>query len=200
MGAGRKLLVTSPQEYYILIDSVEKGYGLVTATNKTNEYREEQGILEVGLSTTHRTMNQLGPVIRKVKRRNQGNRKPDSPWAKARLRWVTQLLVRLGKHKLCPAAQENQYFALTDTPKYFDNHELEPLSVYQIAFFGECHNKTGIGRTGDTVYSFPRNEGGLYDKDGGIRDVDTKLNCKYPKEGRFCFSVSDVELNDGTFE
>jgi hypothetical protein len=140
------------------------------------------------------------PVIRKVKRRKQGSRNPDSPWVKARLRWVTQLLVRLGKHKFCPAARENEYLELAVTPKYFDNGELEPLSVYQIAFFDECHKKTAIGRTGDTVYSFPRNEGGLYDKDGGIGDVDTKLHCRYPKEGRFCFGVSSVELNDGRIE
>jgi hypothetical protein len=183
-----------------LIDSVEKGYGLVTATHQINEYSEERGIPEVGLSTTRITMNQLGPVIRKVKRRNQGNINPDSPWAKARLRWVTQLLLILGKHKLCPAARENKYLELTITPKYLYNGELEPLSVYQIAFFDECHKKAEIGRMGDTVYSFPRNEGGLYDKDGGIGDVDTKLHCKYPKEGRFCFGVSAVELDDGRIE
>jgi hypothetical protein len=72
--------------------------------------------------------------------------------------------------------------------------------VYQIVFFDECHKKTEIGRTGYTVYSFPINEGSLYDKDGGIGDVDTKLHCKYPKEGRFCFDVSAVELNDGRIE
>jgi hypothetical protein len=176
MGAERKPLVTSPQEYQILIDSVEKEYGLVTAAHQINEYREEQAIHEFGLSITRRTMNRLGPVIGKVKRRKQGNRNPDSPWAKARLRWVLQLLFRLGKHKLCPAARGNEYLELTVTPKYFDNGELEPLSVYQNAFFDKCHKKTEIGRTGDTVYSFPRNEGGLYDKDGGIGDVDTKLH------------------------
>jgi hypothetical protein len=161
LGAGRKPLVTSPQEYQILIDSVEKGYELVRATRQINEYLEEQGILKVGLSTTHRTLNRLGPVIRNFKRRKQVNRNPDSPWAKARLRWVTQLLVRLGKHKFCPAAQENEYLELTVTPKYFDNGELEPLSVYQIAvpnrIFYECHKKTEIGRTGDAIYLFPRN-------------------------------------------
>jgi hypothetical protein len=183
-----------------LIDYVEKGYGLVTATHQINEYREEQGIPEVGLSTTRRTMNRLGPVIRKVKRRKQGNGNPDSPWVKARLRWVTQLLVRLGKHKLCPAAREKEYLELTVTPKNFDNGELEPLSMYQITFFDECHKRTDIGRTGDTVYSFPRNEGGLYDKDGVIGDVDTKFHCKYPKEGRFCVGVSAVELNNRRIE
>jgi hypothetical protein len=74
------------------------------------------------------------------------------------------------------------------------------LSVHQIVFFDECHKKTEIGRTGDTVYTFPKNEAGLYDKDGRIGNVDTKLHCKYTKEGRFCFGVSAVELNDGTIE
>jgi hypothetical protein len=38
MGQGRKPLVTSPQEYQILIDSKEKGYDLVTAMHQINEY------------------------------------------------------------------------------------------------------------------------------------------------------------------
>jgi hypothetical protein len=50
------------------------------------------------------------------------------------------------------------------------------------------------------VFTFPKNEAGLYDKDGRIEDVDTNLHCKYKKEGRFCFAVSAVELSDGTIE
>jgi hypothetical protein len=42
LGAGRNPRATSPQEYQILIDYVEKGYGLVTASHQINEYREEQ--------------------------------------------------------------------------------------------------------------------------------------------------------------
>jgi hypothetical protein len=77
---------------------------------------------------------------------------------------------------------------------------LPPLSVRQCVFFDECHKKTEIGRTGDRAYTFPKNEAGLYDKHGRIGNVDTKLHCKYTKEGRFCFGVSAVELNDGTIE
>jgi transposase len=97
-GQGRKPLINSPQEYQILIDSMEQGYGLVTAMHQINEYREEEIMPEIGLTTVHRTMNRLGPVLRKVKRRKQGNKDPTSPWAKARLRWATQVLVRLGEH------------------------------------------------------------------------------------------------------
>jgi hypothetical protein len=90
--------------------------------------------------------------------------------------------------------------SLTKTPTYFNTELLPPLSVHQIVFFDECRKKTEINRTGDTVYTFPKNEAGLYDKDGRIGDVDTNLLCKYTKEGRFCFGVSDVELSDDTIE
>jgi hypothetical protein len=135
-----------------------------------------------------------------VKRRKQGNRNPDSPWAKARLRWVTSLLVRLGKHVFNNTAKENELLCHTEPPTYFNTVLLPPLSVHQIVLFDECHKKTEIGRTGDVVYTFPKNEAGLYDKDGQIGDVDTKLHCKYTKEGRFCFGGSAVELSDGTIE
>jgi hypothetical protein len=62
------------QEYQILIDSMEQGYGLVTAMHQINEYREEEIMPEIGLTTVRRTMNRLGPVLRKVKRRKQGNK------------------------------------------------------------------------------------------------------------------------------
>jgi hypothetical protein len=40
MGQGRKPLITSPQEYQILINSIEKGYVLVDAMYQINEYRQ----------------------------------------------------------------------------------------------------------------------------------------------------------------
>jgi hypothetical protein len=200
MGQGRKPLVTSPQEYQILIDSMEKGYGLVTAMHQINEYRQEIDLTEVGYTTVRRTMNRLGPVIRRIRRRKQGNRDPKSPWAKARLRWVTQLLVRLGRHEFDAKKNENANLELTSTPRYFDSATLPPLSLHQIVFFDECHKKNEIGRTGETVYSFPRDENGMYAKEGGIPDVDTKLHVKYAKEGRFSFGVASVELSDGTLE
>jgi transposase len=199
-GQGRKPLINSPQEYQILIDSMEQGYGLVTAMHQINEYREEEIMPEIGLTTVRRTMNRLGPVLRKVKRRKQGNKDPTSPWAKARLRWATQLLVRLGEHEFDCTADENKYLGLTNTPAFFDRAKMPPLSVNQLVFFDECHKKTEIGRTGETVYSFPRDDDGLYDNEGSIADVETKLHVKYAKEGRFSFGVAAVALLDGTIE
>jgi hypothetical protein len=191
-------MIYSPQEYEILIDSMESGYGLITTMHQINEHRLELDLLDVGYTTVRRTTKRLDPVIRKIRRRKQGKRYPNSPWDKASLRWVTQLVVRLGKHNFDPAAQENEHIQLTNTPPYFDR--FPPLSLHQIVFFDECHKKCEIRRTGLTAYSFPRDEDGLYIKDGDIADVDTKLHEKYPKEGRLSFGVSAVELQDGTVE
>jgi hypothetical protein len=141
MGQGRKRLITPPQEYQILIDSMEKGYSLVTAMHQINEYLQEINLTEAGYTTTRRTMKGPGPVMRRIRRRKQGNRDPKSPWAKARLRWVTQLLVRLGNHEFDATKTENTNLELTSTPGYFDSATLPPMSLHQIVFFDECHKK-----------------------------------------------------------
>jgi hypothetical protein len=117
---GRKPLINSPQEYQILIYSMEQVYGLVTAMYQINNNREEERFTDVGLSTVRRTMNRLGPVLRKIRRRKQGNIDPNSPWAKARQRWVTHLLVRLVNHEFNSNAPKKQHLGLTGTPLYFD--------------------------------------------------------------------------------
>jgi hypothetical protein len=96
------------------------------------------------------------------------------------------------------AAKENEYLQLTRTPRYFDPEHMPPLSLHQIFLFDECHKKTDIGRTCDTLYTFPLDEDGIYDAEGGIAEVDTKLHVKYAKEGRFNFGVAAVMLHDGT--
>jgi hypothetical protein len=118
---------------------MEQGYGLVTAMYQINEYCEEESLPDVGLSTVHRTMKHLGHVLRKVRRRKKGNRDPNSTWAKARQRWVAQLLVRLGKHEFDSQAPENKHLGLNRTPSYFDPEILPPLSQHQLFFFDECH-------------------------------------------------------------
>jgi hypothetical protein len=50
-----------------------------------------------------------------------------------------------------------------------------PMSLSKIVFFDECHKKYEIGQAGLTSYSFPRDEDGLYIKNGVIADVDMVL-------------------------
>jgi hypothetical protein len=42
-------------------------------------------------------------------------------------------------------------------------------SLNQIMFFDEFQENTDIGRTGETVVSFPQNEDGLYDRKGRLQ-------------------------------
>jgi hypothetical protein len=133
-GQGRKPHIISPKEYQIRINSMEQGYGLVTAMLQINEYREEESLPNVGLSTVRRTMNRLGPVIRRIKRIKQGNRDPTSPWARAGQIWGTQLLVRLGEHTFDCKAAENEHLELTETPSCFNPNVLPPLSLHQLVF------------------------------------------------------------------
>jgi hypothetical protein len=115
-GKGRTPLINSPQAYQIIIDSMENWCGLVTAMFQINEYHEDESLSNVGLSTVRHTMNHLGPVIRRIKQRKQGNIYPTSPWARARQRWVTLLLVSLGKQTFDCRATENEHLELTVTP------------------------------------------------------------------------------------
>jgi hypothetical protein len=89
--------------------------------HQINEYREEEVMPEIGLTTIHRIIK--------------------SPWEKARLRWTTQVLVRFGEHEFDCAANENQHLALTNTPAFFDRAKMPPLSVNQFFYFYECHKK-----------------------------------------------------------
>jgi hypothetical protein len=92
-------MICPPQEYQILIDSMEN--------HQTNEYRLELDLVYVGYTTVRRTMQHIDPVKRKTRRSKKRKRDPNSPWAKSRLRWVMQLLATLGKHNFDPAAQDN---------------------------------------------------------------------------------------------
>jgi hypothetical protein len=109
-------------------------------------------------------------------------------------------LVRLGEHTFDCRAAENEHLELTGTPSCFDPNVLPSLSLHQLIFFDECHKKCEIGRTGETVYSFPRDADRVYNLEGGIAKVDKKLYVKYAKEGQFSFGVAAVNMHDGTVE
>jgi hypothetical protein len=49
-----------------------------------------------------------------------------------------------------------------------------------------------IGRTGDAVYSFSKNDDEKYVKEGNLEDVKMKLHVKYAMEGSFSFDVASV--------
>jgi hypothetical protein len=50
------------------------------------------------------------------------------------------------------------------------------------------------------MYSFPRDADGVYNSEGEVAKLDTKLHVKYAKEGRFSCGVAAVKMHDGTVE
>jgi hypothetical protein len=115
-GQGSNPIISSPYEYQIVIDVVEKGKGAAMALLLLNEYRSTEGRDPVGLSAVRNTVKRLRPVIRSVRKRKQGNKDKNSPWAKARLGWVTHILVRMQKHVFMPEEDCNKFLELTATP------------------------------------------------------------------------------------
>jgi hypothetical protein len=160
-------------------------------------YRELKQLEPVGLTAVRLTIKRLRHVIRKVRKRKQGNKDPSCPWAKARLRWVTQLTVRLGKHKFKHDEGCNKHLTLTSTPAWFYRSKLPPLSIHQITFWDEVHKDQFVGVTGDVTYAFPRDEDGVFDANGEVSHQSTQLHVKYTEQGRFCCGVACVLKNSG---
>jgi hypothetical protein len=47
------------------------------------------------------------------------------------------------------------------------------------------------------VYSFPRDADGVYNSNGDVAQVDTKLHVKFDNEGKFSFGIATVKMHDG---
>ena len=77
---------------------MEDGLGIRQQTTaRVNALRTARGDMHVGCSCVYATYMKLQPDIKPIKAIKQGSNDPTSPWAKARLGWVVQLLIRLGQ-------------------------------------------------------------------------------------------------------
>ena len=69
-----------------------------------------------------------------------------------------------------------------------------------IVWWDEVHKECFIGdfREGSSTQTcFPRDENGKYTLDGEYRDEKKLLTVKFPKQGRFCFGVANVDHGEG---
>jgi hypothetical protein len=77
---------------------MEDGSGVRLSVGFVNEHRRQQGLASLAKSAVEGVMKRLQPKKERiVKLKQGGGMSTDSPWAKARYNWVTQLLIRLGK-------------------------------------------------------------------------------------------------------
>jgi hypothetical protein len=69
---------------------MEQGYGLMTIMHQINEYREEEDLPDVSISTVCHTINRIGPVLRKLKRKKRKQR-PNLTTGKCKIELVNTI-------------------------------------------------------------------------------------------------------------
>jgi hypothetical protein len=81
----------------IIADCLEDGMSLRMTTNMVNEFCRVQNYPSFTMGPIQTVFRQLKPKVCRIKKRPQGSTDKNAPWSKARLNWVTQLLIRFGK-------------------------------------------------------------------------------------------------------
>lgn len=152
--------------------------GLRMTTNMVNEFCRTQNVPSFTMGPVHTAFKKLKPKVCKIKQRPQGSTDKDAPWSKARLNWVTQLLIRFGK-------LESQVDPATGhPPAYFDSEKLTKLTkltLEQVAWFDETHRKCTIGNevagsiSSKTYVRFPRDADGKLDLENGTYDDNDRV-------------------------
>jgi hypothetical protein len=161
-------------------------------TEMFNQHLEENGQeRRVSKSTVYRAFLRLQPFVTPIKKRPQGNCSKDSVWAKARLEWVTQLLVRFG---ILGIDRLQQIVGEGTIPEKFNPENLGPqLAISQIVFWDETDKKVVVGKSGtrrgntNVECRFKRNENGKLDPDGTCADPKSLLKMKHAEEVRCGF-------------
>ncbi len=195
-------LATDSIEAQIVADCLESGFSISLTQWMVNQHRKETGEESLTQSPIRHLMKRLKPSVRKVKKQAQGSTDPTSKWARARLGFNTQFLIRFGK------LPEEEFEKIRQRnggtlPAWFDPDKMRPLKPQQVAWWDETHRKCIIGgqRAGATHYvRFPRTpEGKLNLKSGKYDESEVAwVNVKYEKEVRLCLGCGIYEKADGT--
>jgi hypothetical protein len=156
---GRKPIISIDSiEAQIIADAIEDYLGIRSATQLVNEHRKQQNLVAITKSAVEGLIKRLNPMVQKVERKKQGSGKGvDTPWARARNNWVTQLLIRLGEVEWKPEKEGDP------TPDYFNKAKLEEeglcFDAHQYGSWDETHTDCTPGEggiAGDTKESFLR--------------------------------------------
>jgi hypothetical protein len=199
------LIAPASEDMQIIADAMESGFGLRLTKELLNEHRQQKNLPTVGLTTVWMAYLRLKPVITPIRKRKQGSNDPASPWAIARLEYVTQILVRFGglltTEEVAGLAPPGELI-----PDKFNVLKLTKVSINQIAFWDETHKKVRVGQVGANGMKyqvrFRRDDDGKVNADNGscIAEEGSQLKMKYAEEVRLCLGVVKVKLDDGTEE
>jgi hypothetical protein len=84
-------------EAQVADDAVKSGLSLNSAWRMVSEHRRQETLTSVTNSALHGLVMRLYPKVQKVQQSKQGTCDVECNWAKARLGWSTQLLIRFGE-------------------------------------------------------------------------------------------------------
>ena len=179
---------------------MESGNSIAVTTFIVNQHRSDSTLPSFTMSAVYGCYKRMKPQIRSVQRAKQGNTDEKSAWARARARWMGQLLLAF-----CEIEYDDDLFKQFDNydinnpPKCFNIAFLKKMSKFKTAFWDETHKKCTIGCAGSRIgpgkpnvsVHFPRDVDGNIDIVNGTytTDVNSILSVKYEKEVRFCLGV-----------
>jgi len=216
--------VESGLSFQQTVDYVNTCFVAQADARNRDEQNGEEGELMEEQSTTAATfgnllityhqvqslVKRLNPFHKRIGTQGQGSSNPESPWARARLNWTTQLLLRFGWSEGISITRTRQNTAgelETFVPDCFDKDKLTPCQLDRTAFFDETHRKCIIGgklvkggKNENITLLFPRDENDNLDPNGNhFREspIKPRLNVKYDKETRLLLGVAATKHTGG---
>ena len=154
----------SPEEQAVT-NYRERGISYIETTLLINRQCLQDGRSTVIRSAIRTCEMNMVREVDAVEKRPQGNKDTDSNWAKARHRFVVQMLVRLGKEP----DLSNFYLADGSVPACFDRKKLTPMYEDGIAWWDAVHKECFLGdfcEGSTTQVRFPHDANGKYNSKG----------------------------------
>jgi hypothetical protein len=206
---GTTAIKDGSREQQLIADYRERGLSFTETTMLVNRWCHRNGHESVTRSAVRTCEMKMVKQITTIQKRPQGTNDKDSTWARARYRWVTQILIRLGLHDHAENVQEGAVKldllknADNELPDYFNPYELTSLHLRAIAWWDEVHKDCFLGdfREGQSSQTrFPRDASGQYDPLGEYRAEKSLLVVKFSKQTRLCLGVAVREADGGEEE
>jgi hypothetical protein len=199
-GSGNNKPIIETGSFYMqmVADCMEEGLGLHTTMNRVNKHRVDAGLLHVGQSAIASAYHRACPVCQMVTRVKSGSHDPKDDWSRARFRWVTQLLIRLGEKEFtfeelkADGVLEADELDAGVLPNCFNKDKLSCFTLHQLAGWDETHKKIRFGTTASLgpnkglCVRFARDENGKLDPNGALAPLEKELKVKFPGECRLC--------------
>ena len=199
-GGRQNFIQPGTEEENMIAQHKEEGCSFTQTMRFINDYRARNGETEpVTRSAVYSAYMNMSKIVTTINKRSQGNSDPESNWAKARYRWVTQLLIRLGYD-----VDVSDFEVDGKVEECFTKEALtgSMLNLDAIGWWDEVHKQCHIGdsREGATEHvQFPRDNNGRYNANGTFSEEarGVVLKVKYAEQVQKCLGVAELPAVDG---